>query len=220
MVLAMLTAALANGASWREAMELANVAAGLEVERFGVVPIALDEVLLALLQHHHAELGKRRELAHLLPELAAHRRAGRSIAFTNGCFDILHAGHVQFLREARKQGDLLVVGVNSDASIRRIKGDGRPVNHEADRVMVLSELESVDYLVVFEQDTPIELIEQVRPDVLVKGADYTREQVVGHEIVERYGGQIVLVDLVEGRSTTNIIRRIESSKKLNAQSAE
>ncbi|MFW6060376.1 MAG: D-glycero-beta-D-manno-heptose 1-phosphate adenylyltransferase [Phycisphaeraceae bacterium] len=219
-VLAVLAAARANGAAWHAAVELANVAAGLEVEKFGAVPIALDEVLLALLQRHHAELGKRRELAHLLPELAAHRRAGRSIAFTNGCFDILHAGHVQFLREARKQGDLLVVGVNSDASIRRIKGDGRPVNVEADRVMVLSELESVDYLVVFEQDTPIELIEQVRPDVLVKGADYTREQVVGHEIVERYGGQIVLVDLVEGRSTTNIIRRIESSKKLNAQSAE
>lgn len=211
-VLAMLAAARANGADWHAAVELANTAAGLEVEKFGAVAITLDEVLLALLQRHHSQLGKLRTLAHLLPELEAHRRAGRRIAFTNGCFDILHAGHVQFLREASRQGDLLVVGVNSDASIGRIKGDGRPVNHEADRLMVLSELQSVDYLVVFEQDTPIELIERVRPDVLVKGADYAREQVVGHELVERHGGCVVLVDLVAGRSTTNIIRKIEGAK--------
>jgi len=207
-VLAMLAAARANGADWRAAVALANVAAGLEVERFGVVPIELDEVLLALLRQNHDEFGKRRELSALLPELAAYRTQGKTVAFTNGCFDILHAGHVQFLREARKQGDLLVVGLNSDASIRRIKGDDRPVNHEADRVMVLSELESVDYIVVFDDDTPIELIEAIRPSVLVKGADYTREQVVGHEVVERHGGRIALVDLVEGRSTTNIIQRI------------
>ncbi len=147
----------------------------------------------------------------MLQELAAHRKQDETIVFTNGCFDILHAGHVQFLREARRQGDLLVVGLNSDASIRRIKGENRPVNHEADRVMVLSELESVDYIVVFDADTPIDVIAEVRPHVLVKGADYTRDQVVGHEVVERHGGKVVLVDLVEGRSTTNIIQRIEQS---------
>ncbi|MEX0744640.1 MAG: D-glycero-beta-D-manno-heptose 1-phosphate adenylyltransferase [Phycisphaeraceae bacterium] len=208
MVLAMLAAARANGANWRQAVELANTAAGLEVEKFGVVPIALEEILLSLLQRDHANSGKLRRIEHLLPELAAHRKQGRRIAFTNGCFDILHAGHVQFLREARRAGDLLVVGVNTDASIRRLKGPDRPVNQADDRLMVLSELSCVDYVVLFDADTPIELIEGIRPDALVKGADYTREQVVGHEIVERHGGRIVLVPLVEGRSTTNIIDKV------------
>ncbi|HEX7009237.1 MAG TPA: D-glycero-beta-D-manno-heptose 1-phosphate adenylyltransferase, partial [Phycisphaeraceae bacterium] len=211
MVLAMLAGAIANGAAWRDAVELANTAAGLEVERFGVVPIALEEVLLALLERHRQQAGKLRTLDQLLPELAAHRAQGRRIAFTNGCFDILHAGHVQFLREARRQGDLLVVGLNSDASIQRIKGQGRPVNGQEDRVLVLSELTSVDYIVVFEEDTPIRLIEAIRPHTLVKGADYTVEQVVGHDVVASYGGSVTLVPLVEGRSTTNIIRRIETA---------
>jgi D-beta-D-heptose 7-phosphate kinase/D-beta-D-heptose 1-phosphate adenosyltransferase len=208
MVLAMLAAARANGADWHTAVELANTAAGLEVEKFGIVPIELDEVLLSVLRQQHEQLGKLRTLDQLLPELHAYRQQGRRIAFTNGCFDILHAGHVAYLREARRAGDLLVVGLNSDASIRRLKGDGRPVNHEADRVMVMSELTSVDYIVVFGEDTPIKLIEAIRPDALVKGSDYTRATVVGADIVERHGGKVVLVDLVEGRSTTNIIRKI------------
>jgi D-beta-D-heptose 7-phosphate kinase/D-beta-D-heptose 1-phosphate adenosyltransferase len=145
----------------------------------------------------------------LLDQLLADRQAGRRIVFTNGCFDILHAGHVAYLREARKQGDLLVVGLNSDDSIRSIKGPDRPVNHQDDRLLVLSELQSVDYLVVFGEDTPIKLIEAIRPDVLAKGADYAREQVVGHKIVEAHGGEVALIDLVEGRSTTNIIRKLQ-----------
>ena len=212
MVLAMLAGAVGNGIGWRSAVELANVAAGLEVEKFGVVPIKLEEMLVSLLLLDRDGLGKRRTLDQLLPELAAHRQQGKQVVFTNGCFDILHAGHVQFLRQARKQGDLLVVGLNSDASIRRIKGEARPVNQEADRVMVLSELESVSYVVVFEQDTPLDLIEAIRPTVLVKGADYSREQVVGGSLVESYGGRIVLVDLVQGRSTTNIIQRISTHR--------
>ena len=208
MVLAMLAAARANGADWPAAVALANTAAGLEVEKFGIVPVALEEVLLSLLHQSRQALGKIRTLAHLLPELAAHRTQGRRIAFTNGCFDILHAGHVAFLRAARAHGDLLVVGLNSDASIRRIKGPGRPVNDQDDRLMVLSELESVDYLVLFDQDTPLELIKAIRPGRLIKGADYTAEQVVGAREVASWGGQVALVPLVKGRSTTNIIRRI------------
>ncbi len=207
-VLAMLAAALANGATWRQAVQLANIAAGLEVERFGVVPIELDEVLLALLQERGREQGKLRDVAHLLPELDAYRKQGKRVAFTNGCFDILHAGHVAYLRQARQAGDLLVVGLNSDKSIRRIKGEGRPVNQQDDRVLVLSELESVDYIVLFDQDTPTKLIEAVRPDALVKGADYKKTEVVGHAFVESYGGKVVLVPLVQGRSTTNIIRKV------------
>ncbi|MCE9589681.1 MAG: D-glycero-beta-D-manno-heptose 1-phosphate adenylyltransferase [Planctomycetes bacterium] len=213
MVLAMLAASRANGADWPASVDLANTAAGLEVEKFGVVPIELDEVLLALLERRHESLGKLRTAEQITTELAAHRRRGRKIVFTNGCFDILHAGHVQFLREARRGGDLLVVGLNSDRSIRRLKGEGRPVNHEADRVMVLSELESVDYIVVFGEQTPIRLIKSVRPDVLVKGADYRKDQVVGGSWVERNGGSVMLVSLVKGRSTTNIIRRIAKQSR-------
>ncbi len=207
MVLAMLAAAVANGADWTTATQLANVAAGLEVEKFGVVPIALDEVLVKLLQDHAKQQGKLRTLDELLPELRAFRGQGRRIAFTNGCFDILHAGHVHFLREARRHGDLLVVGLNSDASIRRIKGAPRPVNAQADRIMVLSELQSVDYIVIFDQDTPLKLIAAIKPDVLVKGADYRRDQVVGGDVVEKHGGRVELVKLVPGRSSTNIIQK-------------
>lgn len=209
MVLAMLAAARANGIPWLDAVTLANVAAGLEVEKSGVVPIPLDEILLALLALDHDQLGKVRPPEALFKELDAHRRQGKSIVFTNGCFDILHAGHVAYLRAAAKLGDLLVVGLNSDTSITQLKGPDRPVNHEADRLMVLSELQSVDYLVVFSDDTPLKLIEAIKPDVLAKGADYTRETVVGHEIVEAHGGRVELIDLVEGRSTTNIIRKLQ-----------
>ncbi len=208
MVLAMLAAALGNGSTWVQAVQLANVAAGLEVEKPGVVPIPLDEVLVEVLREHHAALGKARGLEQLLPELAAHRSQGATIAFTNGCFDILHAGHVSYLRQAKQHADLLVVGLNSDASITRLKGAGRPVNPLADRLLVLSELQSIDYLVVFDEDTPTHLIQAIQPETLIKGGDYTKDRVVGHEIVERYGGQIVLIDLVQGRSTTNIIERL------------
>lgn len=208
MVLAMLAAAIANGADWPTAVRLANTAAGLEVEKFGVVPIPLSEILLSLLQQNHQQLGKLRNLEQLIVEAAAHRDQGRRIVFTNGCFDMLHAGHIQLLRQARQAGDLLIVAINSDASIRRLKGPSRPVNTEADRVLVLSELESVDYIIVFEQDTPIPLLRALKPDVLVKGGDYTRDQVVGHDIVDAYGGQVLLVPPVKGRSTTNLIAKI------------
>lgn len=211
MVLAMLAAAVANGADWRTAVTLANVAAGLEVQRFGVVPIDLDEILLAVLDQQREVLGKVRRLDQLKAELGAHRRQGKKIVFTNGCFDILHAGHVSYLRQARAEGDLLVVAINSDKSIRRIKGEGRPVNNIHDRVLVMSELESVDYLVVFDENTPIKLIRAIKPDVLVKGADYRKSQVVGADAVEKHGGRIKLVPLVKGRSTTNILRRIKGA---------
>ena len=214
MVLAALASARANGADWSEAVELANVAAGLEVERFGVVPIELEQVHLSLLQHHHRELGKLRTLNQLLPELHAYRSAGKRVAFTNGCFDILHAGHVDLLRGARATADLLVLAVNTDASIRALKGDERPIVPEADRIKVLSELECVDYIVRFgdgsegEADTPIPLLRTIRPDVLVKGGAYKHEEVVGWEIVEEQGGRVVTIPHMEGRSTTNIVDTI------------
>ncbi len=211
-VLAMLAAALANETGWEHATELANVAAGLEVERFGAVPVDLDEVLLDVLATNNQAHGKLRTLDELVTELQAHKRQGKTIAFTNGCFDILHAGHVSYLRAAAAQGDLLVVAMNSDKSIRKLKGKDRPVNHEADRVLVLSALESVDYVVVFGSDTPKPLLKKIKPDVLVKGDEYAHDQVIGYEIVESYGGKIARVPMVKGKSTTNIIRKIGADK--------
>jgi len=143
-----------------------------------------------------------------LPELQHHRAAGRKIVFTNGCFDLIHLGHVKYFQFAKRQGDILVVGVNTDSSICKLKGPKRPIINEEDRLGVLEELGSIDYLVPFEDDTPLRLIQAIRPDVLVKGADYKKEQVVGWDTVEGYGGRIALAPLIDGRSTSSVIRRI------------
>ena len=147
-----------------------------------------------------------------LPELKLlrekYREDCKTVVFTNGCFDILHAGHVRYLNEAKQQGDVLIVGLNSDASVQALKGTGRPVNPAADRAEVLSGLRSVDHVVVFGEDTAEELVRQLRPDVYVKGGDYLLEQLPEAVQVAAYGGRTVLVSLVPGRSTTNVIRRL------------
>ena len=137
-------------------------------------------------------------------------RAGgsRTIAFTNGCFDILHRGHVELLEKAKKYADYLVVGLNSDESVRRLKGNDRPYVNQDDRAFVLSRLEAVDVVCIFEEDTPIELIKRVQPDYLIKGGDYKVEQIVGREIVEALGGKVLTIPLVPGRSTTNILQKV------------
>jgi D-beta-D-heptose 7-phosphate kinase/D-beta-D-heptose 1-phosphate adenosyltransferase len=208
MAFAMLAVARAAGANWEEATALANVAGGLEVEKFGVVPIKPQEIARELLAEAHLHAGKYRLLPNLLPELSHHRASGKRIVFTNGCFDLIHLGHVKYFQFAKRQGDLLVVGVNTDASIQRLKGPKRPIINEADRISVLEELESIDYLVPFDEDTPIKLIEAVRPDVLVKGVDYKKEQVVGWDLVESYGGSVALAPLIDGKSTSNVIERV------------
>src|SRR6185436_3735350 len=133
------------------------------------------------------------------------RARGRRIVFTNGCFDLLHAGHVHLLEQAAEKGDFLVVATNTDASVSRLKGEGRPLVGEADRVRILAALDAVDLVVVFDEDTPIEAIRAVRPDVLVKGGDYTTETIVGHEFVQGYGGLVETIPLVHGRSTSALI---------------
>lgn len=137
------------------------------------------------------------------------KQAGKKVVFTNGCFDILHRGHIELLSFAREQGDALIVGLNSDDSVRRLKGSRRPVNKQMDRAIVLAALEFVDYVVVFDEDTPQELISSLLPDVLVKGGDYQPEEIVGREIVEQYGGKVIVFPLVQGYSTTAIIERRE-----------
>jgi D-beta-D-heptose 7-phosphate kinase/D-beta-D-heptose 1-phosphate adenosyltransferase len=215
MVLAVLGMALAGGADYEAAIRLANVAGGLEVERIGVATVTREEIVRDLLRaggsSADAVCEKLRPRDVLAQELASRRRLGQHVAFTNGCFDVLHAGHVQYLREARGQGDLLVVGLNSDASVRGLKGPGRPVNPVEARAFVLAGLSAVDYVTVFDEITPLELIRELRPDVLVKGADYRREQVLGAEFVESYGGQVYLAALRPGFSTTGVLKRLEAA---------
>ncbi|HZZ13158.1 MAG TPA: D-glycero-beta-D-manno-heptose 1-phosphate adenylyltransferase, partial [Paraburkholderia sp.] len=145
-------------------------------------------------------------------QLAQWREQGLRVGFTNGCFDILHPGHVKLLTAARGACDRLIVGLNSDASVRRLKGEDRPVQDERARAEVLAALEAVDLVALFEEDTPLNLIAQVKPSVLVKGADYTREQVVGHEIVEAHGGEVRLVDILQGFSTTTLVARARGDR--------
>jgi len=209
MFLAGLAAGRANGCSWLDAVRLANAAAGLEVEVFGVQPIPIERVHHSVLMQSGAGgAGKVRTLEQAALEASAKRREGRKVVFTNGCFDVLHSGHVTLLERAKEMGDFLIVGLNDDASVARLKGAGRPVNTQGDRARVLGALQAVGAVVVFGEDTPLKTIEALRPDVLVKGADYTKDRVVGREVVEGYGGRVELVDLVEGRSTTGIIERM------------
>ena len=147
-----------------------------------------------------------RKLATELVEEA--KKNGKKVVFTNGCFDILHAGHVTYLTEAKRQGDILIVGVNSDTSVKRLKGETRPINSEYDRAFVLDALKSVDYTVIFEEDTPEELIACLKPSIHEKGGDYKKEDLPETKIVESYGGEVIILNFVEGKSTTNIIEKI------------
>lgn len=212
MMLAALLAARANNIAWPDAARFANAAAGLAVEVFGVQPIPLEKIHRSLINQHAPRHSKRRTLDEAAIEAAAARREGKKIVFTNGCFDVIHSGHIKLVREAAKLGDLLIIGLNSDASVRRQnKGPDRPINPEDDRADVLSELESVGLVVVFDDDTPMKLLERLKPDVLAKGADYTKDKVVGGSYVESYGGKVALIPIAEGRSTTATVRKLRGS---------
>lgn len=210
MFLAALAAGRANAMSWPDSVALANAAAGLEVETFGVVPIPLERIHGWLLDRASREHGKVHTRAQAAAYAADLRRAGRRIVFTNGCFDVLHPGHVSLLEQAAAMGDVLIVGLNDDESVRRLKGPRRPVNPQDHRARVLGALGAVGAVVIFAEDTPRDLIAAIRPDVLVKGADYAKDAVIGREIVESYGGRVELVPLVEGASTTRTIERMRS----------
>jgi D-beta-D-heptose 7-phosphate kinase/D-beta-D-heptose 1-phosphate adenosyltransferase len=200
--------ALACGASLDEAARLANAAGGIAVTKVGVAAVSREELIEDLAEEHHARPDKVLPLSDLLRRLAAHRRGAEKVVFTNGCFDLLHAGHARTLRFARAQGDVLVVGINSDASVRRLKGPGRPLLREADRAEMLASMEDVDYVVAFSGDTPVELLKRLRPDVLVKGGDYSRAGVVGADLVQSWGGKVAVAPLEKGASTTNLVQRI------------
>jgi len=224
MVLATVGLCLAAGTTWEEAVRLANVAGGLEVEKVGVARVSRDEIRVDLLASARAGMPgcKIVTLEQLLPLVEARRAAAQRhegcdpcdrrerVVFTNGCFDLLHVGHVTYLAEAATRGDTLIVGLNSDSSVRRLKGPSRPVIGQSDRAAMLSALACVDFVVSFDDPTPLELIRALRPDVLVKGGDYRDklEEITGREFVESYGGELYLTGLVEGVSTTKILKTV------------
>lgn len=208
-VIATLAAGLIAGLDRRAALHLANLAAGVVVGKVGTAPISRAELLHELtLESASEQVDKVCDLDALLPRVAAWRATGQRIVFTNGCFDLLHAGHVTYLERARKLGDRLIVGLNTDRSVSALKGPSRPVIHEADRARVMAALESVDAVILFDEDTPLNLIHAIRPDVLAKGSDYAEDQVVGGQEVKSWGGKVALVELVPGRSTSGIIGKL------------
>ncbi len=208
MVLATLGLALAGGARPKDAVRLGNLAGGLEVEQFGVAVISRDE----LRSHLQAELqpaaDKVLDRERLVKRILTCRERGQRVVFTNGCFDLLHVGHITYLHQAAALGDVLVIGVNSDASVRAIKGTRRPVIGQHERATLLAAMACVDVVTIFDEQTPEDLIRAIRPDVLVKGGDYLRQEIVGGDFVESYGGSVVIVPMVEGVSTTEIVKRI------------
>jgi D-beta-D-heptose 7-phosphate kinase/D-beta-D-heptose 1-phosphate adenosyltransferase len=214
-VVASLAVMLAARADFEVAVRIANAAGAIAVGKRGTAAVSADELRHRILPASAlaAEDKVVYDRALLEERLAEWRRAKLRIGFTNGCFDLLHRGHVRLMSAARSACDRLVVGLNSDASVTRLKGAGRPIQDVASRADVLAALEAVDLVVVFEEDTPLELIKQVRPAVLVKGGDYTRTEVVGHDVVEAEGGEVVLFDLVPGHSTTSMVARSGKSAK-------
>jgi D-beta-D-heptose 7-phosphate kinase / D-beta-D-heptose 1-phosphate adenosyltransferase len=213
-VAAALALSLAAKADWETALRVASAAAAVAVGKTGTATVTAAELRRRILPH--ASLAAEEKIVAagggLDAQLSEWRRQGLRVGFTNGCFDILHPGHVKVLTAARGACDRLIVGLNSDASVKRLKGQGRPVQDERARAEVLAALEAVDLVAIFEEDTPINLITAIKPSVLVKGGDYTREQVVGHEIVEAHGGEVLLVDILPGFSTTSLVARARGGK--------
>ena len=206
-VIAALALGLAAGASLRDAVHLANEAAGIAVGKSGVAVVEPKELASRFAPGGADKILSREELVH---RVAWWRMQDQKVVLTNGCFDLLHVGHVHLLREASKQGDVLIVAINSDDSVRRLKGGNRPLIAADERAALLAALNSVEAVVVFDEDTPRELLEEVRPDVLVKGGDYREEQVVGRRMIADWGGSVVLIPLVPDRSTSGLVDRIRS----------
>ena len=207
-VIAVMAGGLSAGLSMADAARYANHAAGVVVAKLGTASVTPEELEHAISDRDLDSFDRRPSEDEVLSRLAKCRAAGQRIVMTNGCFDLLHPGHIRYLQQAAKLGDLLIVAVNDDDSVRRLKGAGRPVNTVEDRMAVLAALEAVDFVLPFSEDTPERLIDLVAPDTLVKGGDYTVEQIAGHESVLARGGDVIILDFVPGHSTTEMIERI------------
>ena len=209
-VIAYLGACLANDMEITDAIKIANFAAGIQVSKVGTSSVYLKEVEAVLKENTDKHVNGYKLLKWEDLENFKKGNNGKKIVFTNGCFDILHIGHIRYLKEAASLGNILVVGLNSDESVRKLKGPERPINNQEDRAELLFSLDFVDYVIIFNEDTPDKLIRTIQPDVLVKGGDYKPEEVVGMDFVEANGGKLVLIDFVKGKSTTNIIKKIKN----------
>ncbi len=209
-VISMLAAALAAGDSLEDATALANLAAGVVVSKLGTATTTVSELKAAIRAEQYVERGcvTKEQLAQLIKEAQAH---GEKVVMTNGCFDILHPGHVTYLQQAKKLGERLILAVNDDASVKRLKGSSRPINNVNQRMAVLAALECVDWVVPFAEDTPEQLICELGPDILVKGGDYRIEDIAGGQCVMARGGEVKVLDYVDGHSTTDIIRAIQAT---------
>lgn len=205
--IAYLATCMANNIPMKDAVTLANYAAGIQVAKVGTSSVYWSEIR-EYLSNETDELEQKIISGRAVDDFRKNNNE-KKVVFTNGCFDIMHVGHMRYLQEAAKLGDVLVVGINSDASVKRLKGPERPINSEYDRAEMMSALGFIDYVVIFEEDTPLELIKKIQPDILVKGGDYSNEYVVGTNEVEARGGELVLIPFVEGKSTTNIIKKIQ-----------
>jgi D-beta-D-heptose 7-phosphate kinase/D-beta-D-heptose 1-phosphate adenosyltransferase len=208
-VIATLAAGMVHGLNAHDALQLANIAAGIVVGKVGTVPVTHAELLQALVTENSlSQVDKICDQAQLLNLVSQWKANHEKIVFTNGCFDLLHAGHVSYLEAAKKTGDKLILGLNTDRSVSALKGPSRPVIHEQDRARVLAALAAVDAVILFDEETPLDLIKAIKPDILAKGSDYTEAQVVGAEEIKAWGGRVALVDLVAGRSTSGILEKI------------
>lgn len=212
-VLATLAVTLAAGCDYVTAVQIANIAGGIEVEKFGVATVTVDEMVNEIIGQNRGKAGKIRDIDSLLEELNWHRCQKDTIVFTNGCFDVLHRGHIEYLQFCKSQGDIVVVGLNSDSSVKQIKGPSRPINNQHDRAAVLAALESVDYVATFDEPDPLAIITKVQPDILVKGEDWAEKGVIGREFVESRGGKVVLAKLVDGKSSTATIEKMKAMEK-------
>ncbi len=210
MVLAAMAASLAAGVDYKNAVNIANIAGGIEVEKFGTATVSIEEIVNELISRKQKSGSKIKSIDQLISQLTWHRNHKQKIVFTNGCFDVLHRGHIEYLSFCKKHGDIVVLGLNSDRSVRENKGPERPINNQFDRAAVLSALESVDYIVIFDEPDPLEIIKKVCPDILIKGQDWAEKGVVGREFVESNGGKVVLAPLVDGKSSTSTIEKMKS----------
>jgi len=209
MVLATIAVALAADCDYTTAVQLANIAGGIEVEKFGTTTVSIEEIINEIISQNRDKSSKFHELDSLLQELTWHRKQKKTIVFTNGCFDVIHRGHIELLKFCKSQGDIVILGLNSDSSVKIIKGPDRPVNNQDDRSAVLAALETIDYVILFDEPDPLNLINEVKPDVLVKGQDWQDKGVVGSEFVESYGGKIVFAPLIEGKSSTETVEKMK-----------
>ncbi|MFH1729692.1 MAG: D-glycero-beta-D-manno-heptose-7-phosphate kinase [Pseudomonadota bacterium] len=211
-VISTLSAMIAGDAEIKDACLAANYAASIVVSKVGTSTVTCREIVNEFKKHQGDEnTGLVLSLSDLKNQIAKLRRNNKKIVFTNGCFDLLHAGHISYLKEASKLGDFLVIGLNSDSSVKKLKGDDRPLLSEEERSSILSALSFVDFVTIFNGETPLELIKEITPDVLVKGGDYNKDQIVGREIVEGNGGKVVTIEFVKGKSTSNIIEKIKTT---------